>query len=83
MQRKHILQFICLSLWVAMSSAPKAATEEITVLLDWFINPDHAPLIVAEQEVFLKTLASQSTSLNPQIHHSLQSSRQQKSRSRD
>ena len=50
MQRKYIHQFICLSLWVAMSSAPKAATEEITVLLDWFINPDHAPLIVAEQE---------------------------------
>ncbi len=50
MQRKHILQLICLSLWIAISSAPKAATEEITVLLDWFINPDHAPLIVAEQE---------------------------------
>ena len=50
MQRKHILQLICLSLWVAISSAPKAATEEVTVLLDWFINPDHAPLIVAEQE---------------------------------
>ncbi|MEC8693718.1 MAG: ABC transporter substrate-binding protein [Pseudomonadota bacterium] len=50
MQRKHILQLICLSLWIAAGSAPKAATEEVTVLLDWFINPDHAPLIVAEQE---------------------------------
>lgn len=27
---------------------PAAAQERLTVLLDWFINPDHAPLILAE-----------------------------------
>ena len=26
---------------------PSAATEKMTVLLDWFVNPDHAPLYVA------------------------------------
>ncbi|MFA5120715.1 ABC transporter substrate-binding protein [Zavarzinia sp.] len=25
------------------------AAEKVTVLLDWFINPDHAPILVAEQ----------------------------------
>lgn len=29
--------------------APAHAAEKVTVLLDWFLNPDHAPLIVAEQ----------------------------------
>ncbi|RWR10298.1 ABC transporter substrate-binding protein [Paenirhodobacter populi] len=32
-----------------MTAAPVYAQEKLTVLLDWFINPDHAPLIVAEQ----------------------------------
>ena len=31
------------------SSATAAAADKLTVLLDWFVNPDHGPLIVAEQ----------------------------------
>lgn len=27
---------------------PATAAEELTVLLDWFVNPDHAPIILAE-----------------------------------
>ncbi len=31
-------------------AAPQAqASEKMTVLLDWFVNPDHAPLIVAKE----------------------------------
>ncbi len=32
-------------------AAPVAAqeTDELTVLLEWFVNPDHAPLVVADQ----------------------------------
>jgi putative hydroxymethylpyrimidine transport system substrate-binding protein len=30
-------------------SAPTAAADKLTVLLDWFVNPDHGPLIVADQ----------------------------------
>jgi putative hydroxymethylpyrimidine transport system substrate-binding protein len=30
-------------------AGPAAATEKLTVLLDWFVNPDHAPLIVAAE----------------------------------
>ncbi|MEM8854002.1 MAG: ABC transporter substrate-binding protein, partial [Pseudomonadota bacterium] len=34
---------------LALSLAPSAmAADKVTVLLDWFINPDHAPLIIAE-----------------------------------
>ncbi len=31
-----------------------AAGERVTVLLDWFINPDHAPLFVAYEKGFFK-----------------------------
>jgi putative hydroxymethylpyrimidine transport system substrate-binding protein len=31
------------------ASAAVAAPDHLTVLLDWFINPDHAPLLVAQQ----------------------------------
>lgn len=30
-------------------SGPAAAQQPLTVLLDWFVNPDHAPLVVAER----------------------------------
>jgi putative hydroxymethylpyrimidine transport system substrate-binding protein len=29
-------------------AAPAAAAEKLTLLLDWFVNPDHAPIIVAQ-----------------------------------
>jgi putative hydroxymethylpyrimidine transport system substrate-binding protein len=31
---------------------PSLAAEKMTVLLDWFVNPDHAPLIVAKEKEF-------------------------------
>ncbi|MCC6983585.1 MAG: ABC transporter substrate-binding protein [Bauldia sp.] len=31
----------------AQAQAP--ATEEVTLLLDWFVNPDHAPLVIAKE----------------------------------
>ena len=34
-------------LLIALATTPSHAAEKITVLLDWFINPDHAPLYVA------------------------------------
>jgi putative hydroxymethylpyrimidine transport system substrate-binding protein len=39
---------------VAAGLAPSAAAdrEKLTVLLDWFVNPDHAPLIVARERGF-------------------------------
>jgi len=32
-----------------LAAVPAAAEEKLTVLLDWFINPDHGPLYVAQE----------------------------------
>jgi putative hydroxymethylpyrimidine transport system substrate-binding protein len=32
-----------------MLSTPAAAADKLTVILDWFVNPDHAPLVVAKE----------------------------------
>jgi putative hydroxymethylpyrimidine transport system substrate-binding protein len=38
---------------VCLIAAPAAtAAEKLTVLLDWFVNPDHAPLVVARERGF-------------------------------
>ncbi|MBI5013982.1 MAG: ABC transporter substrate-binding protein [Deltaproteobacteria bacterium] len=34
-------------LLAALGSGPANAAQKLTVMLDWFVNPDHAPLIVA------------------------------------
>ncbi|WP_349371413.1 ABC transporter substrate-binding protein [Salinarimonas sp.] len=36
-------------LLAAAATAPAQAADELTVLLDWFANPDHAPLVVAQE----------------------------------
>ena len=38
----------------ALFAAPAQAAEKLTVMLDWFVNPDHAPLIVAKEKGFFK-----------------------------
>ena len=40
-------------MWFLVFSSPSAnSAENITVLLDWFVNPDHAPLFVALEKGF-------------------------------
>src|ERR1044071_6895579 len=39
---------------MGIALTPAAAAEKMTVLLDWFVNPDHAPLIVAKEQGFFK-----------------------------
>ncbi|MGO1119886.1 ABC transporter substrate-binding protein [Rhodovibrionaceae bacterium A322] len=34
--------------------AQGAKAEPLTVLLDWFLNPDHAPLVIAQEKGFFK-----------------------------
>src|SRR5680860_1534097 len=31
-----------------LSSFPAAAQDKLTVMLDWFVNPDHGPIILAQ-----------------------------------
>ncbi len=49
-KRKGALYSILLALVLVPSVAH--AEEKLTVLLDWFVNPDHGPLIVAQQRGF-------------------------------
>ncbi|GAB4072406.1 ABC transporter substrate-binding protein [Ancylobacter sonchi] len=37
---------------VSLAAAPAAAADKLTVLLDWYVNPDHAPLIIAKEKGF-------------------------------
>ena len=53
MQIKTYFQILATTLSLLTNSMGHAAKDEITVLLDWFINPDHAPLVVAEQTGYL------------------------------
>lgn len=52
LSRKTFAWFLPLVLlagpWVP--SAQAAAPKKLTVILDWFVNPDHAPLIVAKEK---------------------------------
>ncbi|MDP6951221.1 MAG: ABC transporter substrate-binding protein [Alphaproteobacteria bacterium] len=42
---------LLLAILCATTSSARAA-DQLTVLLDWFVNPDHAPLIVAQEKGF-------------------------------
>ena len=37
---------------IVADPAPTAVDDQLTVLLDWFVNPDHAPLIIAQEKGF-------------------------------
>jgi putative hydroxymethylpyrimidine transport system substrate-binding protein len=34
---------------ILFAAAPAGAADKLTVLLDWFVNPDHAPLVIAKE----------------------------------
>ncbi len=38
------------TLMAGLTAQPLFAAEKMTVLLDWFVNPDHAPLIIAREK---------------------------------
>ena len=46
MQKKLLMMALCLT------STPSLAADKLTVMLDWFVNPDHAPLVVAQEKGF-------------------------------
>lgn len=49
-----MFRFAAAALALALSFTPAAAADKLTVLLDWFVNPDHAPLVVAKEGGFFK-----------------------------
>ena len=38
-----------LPLVLALLAAPASAQDRMTLILDWFVNPDHGPVILAEE----------------------------------
>lgn len=48
MIRKSLLS-ASLALGVAFSAGSATAAEKLTVMLEWFVNPDHAPIVVAKE----------------------------------
>ncbi|GLK66136.1 ABC transporter substrate-binding protein [Paracoccus kondratievae] len=38
----------------ALLAQPVLAEDKVTLILDWFVNPDHAPIIVAQEKGFFK-----------------------------
>ena len=51
-----ILKIILSFLLLTLTSNVNASTNKLTIGLDWFINPDHAPLIIAKKRNFFKDL---------------------------
>ncbi len=49
----------------ATLAAPAHAAERLTVLLDWFINPDHGPLIVAQEKGLFRDAGLEVTIIEP------------------
>ncbi len=52
--RKLSILLLILALQPVLFSASAQAAEKLTVLLDWFVNPDHGPLIVAREKGFFQ-----------------------------
>ena len=53
--KKHIIVSFLIFIGLVTCVSPAAAAESnVTVLLDWFVNPDHGPLFVALEKGFFK-----------------------------
>lgn len=46
------LAAILLALAAAATALPAPAADKMTVVLDWYVNPDHGPIIIAEEKGF-------------------------------
>ncbi len=53
---KIILKILFSILLLTFTTIVNASSEKLTIGLDWFINPDHAPIIIAKKRNFFKDL---------------------------
>jgi putative hydroxymethylpyrimidine transport system substrate-binding protein len=51
---KPFIRIAALGLAAALTIGPVQAADKLTVLLDWFYNPDHAPLVIAKEAGFFE-----------------------------
>lgn len=47
---------------LAVLASPAAAQDKLTVMLDWFVNPDHRPIIIAQTRGYFGDAGSTSRS---------------------
>ncbi|HEY9550552.1 MAG TPA: ABC transporter substrate-binding protein, partial [Kiloniellaceae bacterium] len=47
MMRINVLSAL---LVILLQASPAAAADKLTLILDWFVNPDHGPIIVAQEQ---------------------------------
>ena len=59
------MRSLILAAVLALAAAPAAAQDKVTVLLDWFINPDHGPLIIAQKKGFFAEQGLEVTMIEP------------------
>jgi len=52
--KKHWLRAVALAATLSLTALPALADDKLTVLLDWFVNPDHGPLYVAQEQGYFK-----------------------------
>lgn len=43
------MKFVAAAL-IALLATPAVAADKMTLILDWFVNPDHGPIIIAEEK---------------------------------
>lgn len=44
---RYLFRYLCLTL--ALMAGPAMAQDKMTLILDWFVNPNHGPIIVARE----------------------------------
>lgn len=64
-RRSFLLLPLLAVLFAGGVSHPAAAADKFTVLLDWFINPDHGPLYVAKERGYFKDAGLDVTLIAP------------------
>lgn len=46
------MRYLLIAALLLLMPLPAAASDKVTVMLDWYVNPDHAPIIIAQQKGF-------------------------------
>jgi putative hydroxymethylpyrimidine transport system substrate-binding protein len=52
--KKHIAATLIAMLSVVMATNSLAESQKLTLMLDWFVNPNHGPIIIAKQHAYFK-----------------------------
>jgi len=48
------MRFLIAAVMLVMSSLNAQAADKMTLILDWFINPDHGPIVIAQEKGYFK-----------------------------